>query len=65
MLLLLLCKIMCVFLAVFLFELSQGKEQFLIDATDAGGQTEDQDCFPHPDVDRFQGATEPQRRTRK
>lgn len=43
----------------------QRKEQFLIDATDAGGYTEDQDCFPHPDVDRFQGAAEPRRRTRK
>ncbi len=48
-----------------MFEHLQNKEQFLIDATDAGGHTEGQDCFSKPDVKRFQGAAKPQRRTRK
>lgn len=43
----------------------QRKQQVLINTTDAGGQTEDQDGFSHPNVDRFQGASEPQWRTRK
>lgn len=46
-----------------MIEHSQGKEQFLSDATDAGGHAEDQDRFSHPAVDGFQAAADPERRT--
>lgn len=48
-----------------IFERSQGEEQFLVDTTDAGGHAEDQDRFSNPAVDGFQAAADPERRTGK
>lgn len=54
------CAVMC-----WIFERSQGEEQFLVDTTDAGGHAEDQDRFSNPAVDGFQAAADPERRTGK
>lgn len=52
------------FVTNWIIEHLQHKQQFFIDTTDAGDQTEDQDCFSQPDMNGFQGVAEPQWRTR-